>query len=131
MKDNICKKFCHYYKPPGNEDLACLGFTIAGRLAGNGFVFPSELPVRRPSGDMEDLLARGLCVRCPFYKEDCDYASEHRIQGEDADPLSGANKPGEGMRHSEANPPPCGGFIFLGLLLEAGIISIDDITNML
>jgi hypothetical protein len=37
---------------------------------------------------------------------------------------------GEGIRNSKGNPPPCGGFIFLGLLLELKIISIDDITNM-
>jgi len=54
-----------------------------------------------------------MCILCPFYEDDCDFAMEYR-----------SNE--EGFSES----PPCGGFIFLGHLLEKNIIGIDDIRNI-
>ncbi len=130
MRDNICRKFCHYYKPSKDEELACLGFTVAERLMKKGIKCLFEMPVRRPYPDTEDILVRSMCGRCPFYEEDCDYAMEYRGQKYNEDARSESHTYEEGIRNCKGTPPPCGGFIFLGLLLELKIISIDDITNM-
>ena len=130
MRDNICGKFCNYYKPSKDEKLACLGFIVADQLMKKGMKCPSEMPVRRPDQKTEDILVRSMCVRCPFYDEDCDYVMEYRRQEYSADTRSESHVQEERIRNCKENPPPCGGFIFLGLLLELKIISIDDITNM-
>jgi|WetSurMetagenome_2_1015567.scaffolds.fasta_scaffold296975_1 hypothetical protein len=120
MRDEICRKFCHYFKPSKEEDLACLGFVVAERLIERGMKYSSGLPVRRPDEKTEEILVRNFCVKCPFYGEDCDYVLDCRRGKSDA----------AGIHSDKEDPPPCGGFIFLGLLLEGRIVSIDDITNM-
>ena len=130
MKDNICRKFCHYYKPSKDEDLACLGFSVSERLMKRGMKCPSEMPLRRPYPDTEHILVRSICIRCPFYEEDCDYVTEYRGKKGTEYTAPGSNIHEEGIGNCKGNPPPCGGFIFLGLLLELKIICIDDIINM-
>jgi len=120
MRDEICRKFCHYFKPSKEEDLACLGFVLAELLIERGMKYSSGLPVRTPDEKTEEILVRSICMKCPFYEEDCDYAMDCRIRNGDE----------AGIHTDKENPPPCGGFIFLGLLIEGKIVSIDDITNM-
>ena len=130
MRDNICGKFCHYYKPGKDEDLACLGFIVAERLMKRGMKCFPELPVRILGPETEDILVRNMCGKCPFYEEDCDYVMECRSKKRNKDTLPESHIHEEGILKNKEDPPPCGGFIFLGLLLEGDIISIDDITNM-
>jgi hypothetical protein len=106
LAKKLCENFCSYYKPSKEEELACRGFAVVRRLIEIGKQIPFENPDRSPSalagGDLRDV----LCPACPFYESDCD----HILQ--------------------EGDARPCGGFIFLGLLLDEGIICIDDVRNI-
>lgn len=130
MRDFVCSRFCRYFKPSKYEGLACMGYTLAERLYDGGMKFPTDLRVGRPTPGTADSLFRNMCGRCPFHKEDCDYASElGRKEGSESSLTDPVQTDGAGSGRDE-NPPPCGGFIFLGILLEEGLISIDDIANM-
>ena len=61
---------------------------------------------RRSSPLTAEDLRKVLCPACPFYEGDCDFILQ------------------------EGDALPCGGFIFLGLLIERGIICIDDVRNI-
>jgi len=113
MRNKLCKNYCHYYKPDKDEDIACLGFVIAERLMKKGFKLSFEKSAVRPDPATKETLTKNMCIHCPFYEDDCDFAMEYR-----------SNE--EGFSES----PPCGGFIFLGHLLEKNIIGIDDIRNI-
>jgi len=103
---NLCGKFCSYYKPSKKEELACRGFVVVRRLIEMGKESPFEKSDRRPGPRTEEKLSMALCPTCPFYESDCDYILQ------------------------EGDARPCGGFIFLGLLLDSGIICIDDVRNI-
>jgi hypothetical protein len=105
--------YCHYYKPDKDEELACLGFVIAERLLKKGFKLFFEKKAVCSDPATKEKLTKNMCIHCPFYEDDCDFAMEYR-----------SNE--EGLSES----PPCGGFVFLGLLLEKNIIGIDDIKNI-
>ncbi len=113
MRNKLCKNYCHYYKPDKDEDLACLGFVIAERLMQKGITFSFGKTFKRLDAATAVMLVKNMCIHCPFYEDDCDFAMEYR-----------SNE--EGFSES----PPCGGFIFLGHLLEKNIIGIDDIRNI-
>ena len=106
LVNNLCRRFCSYYKPSKEEDLACRGFVVVKRLTEMGKQIPFEEPGRRPGALTEGTLMTVLCPTCPFYEGDCDFILK------------------------EGDSLPCGGFIFLGLLLDNGIISIDDVRNI-
>jgi len=103
---NLCWNFCSYYKPAKKEELACRGFVVVKRLKEMGKQIQFEKSDRRPAPLTGEDLRKVLCQTCPFYESDCDYI----------------------LQEGEARP--CGGFIFLGLLLEDGIIGIDDVRNI-
>jgi hypothetical protein len=113
MRNKLCKNYCHYYKPDKDEDLACKGFVIAERLMEKGLKLSFEKNAGRPDHAIEEMLTKTMCIHCPFYEDDCDFAMECR-NNEKIFPES----------------PPCGGFVFLGHLLEKNIIGIDDIRNI-
>lgn len=105
VKD-LCGNFCSYYKPSKDEELACRGFVVVKSLIEMGKQIPFEKADRRPSALTAEELRKILCPTCPFYGSDCDYILQE----------------GEAL--------PCGGFIFLGLLLDSGTIYIDDVRNI-
>ncbi len=113
MRNKLCKNYCHYYKPEKDEALACSGFVIAERLMQKGLKLSFKKTPARTNPATEKTLTKNMCIHCPFYEDDCDFAIEYR-----------SNE--EGFSES----PPCGGFIFLGHLLEKNIIGIDDIRNI-
>jgi hypothetical protein len=102
----LCGNFCSYYKPSKEEELACRGFAAVRRLIEIGKQIPFENSQRSPSALAGDDLRKILCPTCPFYESDCDYILQ------------------------EGDARPCGGFIFLGLLLDDDIICIDDVRNI-
>jgi hypothetical protein len=55
---------------------------------------------------MHDALAELICASCPFQENDCDF-----------------------VQHVK-NAVPCGGFIVLGLLLESGDFTVDNIREI-
>ena len=103
---NLCKNFCAYYKPSKKEELACRGFVVVKGLIDTGKQVSFEESSKRPGPLTEEGLRNVLCRTCPFYDGDCDFIL----------------KEGVAM--------PCGGFIFLGLLIERGIICIDDVRDI-
>jgi len=103
---NLCGNFCVYYKASKDEELACRGFVIAKRLIEMGKQIPLKKSNKRPGLQTEEGLRKVLCPGCPFYEGDCDFILQ------------------------EGDAMPCGGFIFLGLLIEKGVICIDDVLNI-
>ena len=101
-----------------------MGFVITKRLIELGFPisFPlcSEPPAytggpERSGNEITEKLINHVCNVCPFQENDCDFIEFHRT----------------GRSSSEQKRPmPCGGFIFLSLLLDSGVICIDDVRNI-
>jgi hypothetical protein len=103
---NLCGNFCSYYKPSKDEELACRGFVVVKKLIETGKKVHFEALNSRAGLQTEEGLRKVLCPGCPFYECDCDFI----------------------LQEGEARP--CGGFIFLGLLIEKGMICIDDVRNI-
>lgn len=106
LLNNLCGNFCAYYKPLKDEELACRGFVVVERLMEMGKRVPFAGSDRRAGLQTEEALRKVLCPTCPFYEGDCDFILQE----------------GEAL--------PCGGFIFLGLQIESGIICIDDVRDI-
>jgi len=108
MKDNppldqiLCLKFCSYYKPGKNEELACKGYLVVERLLGEGKSLVLESNSGSASPVLTDRLVNVLCLACDFHEQDCDF-----------------------MQNRAARP--CGGFVLLEQLLGSGVITIEDI----
>jgi hypothetical protein len=102
----LCTNFCSYYKPSKKEEFACRGFVVVERLIEKGKQIPFEKSDRMPGPLTGEGLRKVLCPTCSFYESDCDYI----------------------LQEGEARP--CGGLIFLALLMEDGIIGIDDVRNI-
>lgn len=102
LEQTLCLKFCSYYKPGKNEELACKGYEVVERLAGEGKSIVPEGSSVELNNVLRDRIVEVLCRECEFHKEDCDF-----------------------MQSREARP--CGGFVLLEQLLLSGQIVIDDI----
>jgi hypothetical protein len=104
--ESVCVKHCRYYRPSKDEALACRGFFLVQRLLQKGkkITFPEVMNGLSPH--TEETLVGNLCVACPFFPDDCDFSLK------------------------KDGSFPCGGFLVLGSLIEAGGISIDDIRNI-
>jgi hypothetical protein len=98
----LCLKYCSYYKPGKNEELACRGFRVVERLMQEGRKIIGESP--GVSADMKDMdqLVQALCSVCTFHEHDCDFFQDRVSQ-------------------------PCGGFVLLSQLLGSGRITIAEI----
>jgi hypothetical protein len=103
--NKLCLKFCPYYKPSKDEELACMAYIVLERLMEKGDKIPFEKPGKAVATSTVETLAENLCVVCPFHENDCDFAER------------------------KENALPCGGFTLLGHLIEEKIILIDDIMN--
>jgi len=106
LRDYLCSNFCAYYKPSKDEEPACRGSLVLKRLLENGKNISFEKSAKRSSPLTEGVLRKVLCLTCPFYEGDCDFILQE----------------GEAL--------PCGGFIFLGHLIERGIIGVDDVRDI-
>lgn len=101
----LCRNFCHYYKPSKNEEIKCKGYLVVRELTKKG----KDLDLERTDVPLDDgtvrILSENLCSSCSFYENDCDFAA-----------------------HVES-APPCGGFIFLVHLINKQIIRVEDVLN--
>ncbi len=101
-RENICARFCSYYKPGKSGESACLGFLVIQDLAGRGCRI--EIP---PSGtgQYDGAADCELGEYCGYRAADCDFAA--------------------GVRGA----PPCGGLIVVRLLLGSGIITASEVWD--
>ena len=102
LEQTLCLKFCSYYKPGKNEELACRGYLVVERLSREG----KSLVHENNSGDSSPVLTEQLitvlCLACDFHEQDCDFMQDRAAR-------------------------PCGGFVLLEKLLGSGVITIEDI----
>ena len=128
IKKELCQKFCPYYKPLKKDELACMGFLVVERLLKKGEKILFDKSKKKLDAVTQEILIQNMCIACLFYENDCDFIvkSPHPpfTKGRIIDSK-------EGFSDNEEHPPPCGGFILLGHLLEKNIISIDDIKNII
>jgi hypothetical protein len=108
MKDNplreqtLCLKFCPYYKPGKNEELACKGYMVVERLLREGKSIKFERSSSESGPVLSDRIVKALCLTCDFHEQDCDFMQDRAAR-------------------------PCGGFVLLAQLLGSGVITIEDI----
>jgi hypothetical protein len=149
MQSALCRNFCPYYKPSKNEELACMGYLVVKRLLNKGRKIFFEKSQKKLDEATEEALVRIMCGECSFYKDGCDFVMAYQNRKDTGSISTGKNTPstfsldkaapaqllpGKGRivdaEDRNKYPPPCGGFVLLGHLLEKGILSIDDIRNM-
>lgn len=106
LYEKLCLKFCPYCKPVKKKDLACMGFLILERLLRKGNEIPFERFDKKMDIINKETLVQNMCIACPFYKDACDFIQQ------------------------KEKSLPCGGFMLLGHLLKANIITIDNIKDM-
>jgi hypothetical protein len=106
LRDELCARFCPYYKPGKKEDLACKGFVVVKGLIEEGREIPFFVADKRPGPALREKLLHDLCAVCPFFEDGCDFVQQ------------------------KERASPCGGFILLAYLLSANIITIDNIRDV-
>jgi hypothetical protein len=95
----LCAPYCIYFKHNRNEELLCRGAVIVDRLIADRMFLPgSESEPEAPVPGAQEILIRRVCAVCDFQPNDCDFSQDRSAQ-------------------------PCGGFLLLRRLLEAGVIS--------
>jgi hypothetical protein len=109
LRQEICAAYCSYYKPGKEQEETCRGFAVLQRHPPLWKHLPRILQTHHAEGwgsEIHDALAGLICASCPFHENDCDF-----------------------VQHVEG-AVPCGGFIVLGLLLESGDSTIDNIREI-
>jgi hypothetical protein len=104
LEQTLCLKFCSYYKPGKNEELACKGYLVLERLLREGKSLVFESSRCESSMDLSDRIVKALCLSCDFHEEDCDFMQDRTAR-------------------------PCGGFVLLERLLASGAVTIEDIEK--
>ena len=106
LRKKLCMRFCSYYKPTKDEGLACMGYLVTERLVRAGMKIRFQKAGGATQAATKEALIAAVCGDCDFRKEDCDFIMK----------AGGA--------------PPCGGFLLLAQLLDAGSLSVDDLRDM-
>ena len=131
LVENLCVNFCPYYKPLKKDELACIGFVVIERLLKKGKKISFDKPKKKLDNVTQEILIQNMCIACPFYENDCDFIIKSPHPPFTKGRQGGTIDSKEGLSDKEKYPPPCGGLILLGHLLEKNIISIDDIKNII
>jgi hypothetical protein len=98
----LCLKYCTFFKPDKNEELACRGYHVVERLMQAGRTITLGKNGVTANKEVLDQLVKTLCGACPFHEHDCDFFQDRASQ-------------------------PCGGFMLLSQLLGSKRITIDEI----
>jgi hypothetical protein len=110
VQSYLCRPFCTFFRPGVKEEMACQGAVVLvelvqrGRLAPAAFPSPAEKAHRRWQ-EKDQELERVLCQPCPFAVDGCDFHSALRSM----------------------QTEPCGGYLLLQLLKDAGTISCAEL----
>lgn len=107
LRNCLCDVFCPYYKPSKKSNLVCRGFLIIEELIKTGKINTFKKPDETLNSTTVKKIAGNICTVCFFSEDGCDF-----------------------MLGNE-NALPCGGLIALSLMVEKGMISIDDIKNII
>ena len=102
LEQKLCLKFCLYYKPGKNEELACKGFTVVEQLTQRGVRIVFEKYGLELNATVQELLRQRMCLACAFHEQDCDFMLDRTAR-------------------------PCGGFVLIAQLLDSGVITIEEI----
>ena len=112
IKDFVCRPFCSFYREGVKEEMICDGARLLEILMKRGALSLEAIsgvqPGPIPTSWKDAAQGEAVCRDCPFRAEDCDF-------------------------RSESPPPdaePCGGFILLALLAEAGVVSMECLPEI-
>ena len=108
MKDpslvqSLCVRYCAYYKPGKNEELACKGYAVMERLMRSNRRIVFEQYGHSPDSAVMEMLVQKMCMSCDFHEQDCDFIQDRTAL-------------------------PCGGFVLISRLLGSGVITLEEIT---
>ncbi len=125
----VCRPHCRFYRPDEKEELSCQGYNflrerlpeaLAVEVAReqSGMVAPGprmsealkELDSSRPPDHLEHdpRIEAVICAQCEFRAEDCDF-------------MGGEDMP---------DAVPCGGYVLLARLIEAGVEEVEAWLNV-
>jgi len=112
IKDYICRPFCSFYREGEKEELICSGARQIEKMLENGMLDIKELVCDRNGFSVSTaknaFLEAAVCRKCDFREEDCDFQSE------------------QGPIDAE----PCGGYILFCLLIENGVITMNELAEI-
>jgi hypothetical protein len=105
----VCVHYCPYHKPERNEEFECRAFAVAQRLIEAGTKVPRTKPEAAASegSAIAEVLKERICKACSFFAADCDFIS------------------------TGGKALPCGGLALISHLLRSGVITIDEVTDMI
>ncbi len=104
LGQTVCLKYCSYYKPGKNEELACRCSLVVEQIMHSGKPrVPGTFKKEHDHSAAETIIQK-ICRECDFYERDCDFMQ---------DPAA----------------PPCGGMVVLTQLLRLKKISVDDLVT--
>jgi hypothetical protein len=105
----VCAQYCPYHKPGINEEFECRAFAVAQRLIETGTKVPHAKPEKTssPGIAIARALRERICNTCSFFAADCDFIL------------------------TEGKALPCGGIALISHLLRSGVITIDEVTDMI
>jgi hypothetical protein len=105
----ICRKYCQYFREGVKEGEACEGLKMLARIfnTADNFPFLTEHEKSSLLKKHDHLLEKHVCANCDWRTDDCDYRS----------------------LCPPTNTMPCGGLIYLALLIEEGIIDEEKLAR--
>jgi len=106
----VCVPHCRFYREGEKEEMSCEGYNFikdrmdreSGALAESEKLAGAGRPPER--FDRDARIEAAVCGRCEFRAADCDF-------------MGGEDLPGSA---------PCGGYVLLARLLEAGVDEVED-----
>lgn len=110
VQNYLCRPFCSFFRAGAKEEMACQGALVLDALLQRRRLSPEQLPApagkeRRLWQEEDQGLERVLCRPCSFALDGCDFHSAFR----------------------SAQTEPCGGYLLLQLLTDAGTLSCADL----
>lgn len=104
LERSLCERYCVYFKPGKNEELACRGYVVVEQLLDQKKIVLPVAGGRAFDPHKAELLIQSLCASCDFRENDCDFMADRAAS-------------------------PCGGFLLLAQLIERGSIAVDNIPS--
>ncbi|HYQ48170.1 MAG TPA: hypothetical protein VEP69_03805, partial [Thermodesulfovibrionales bacterium] len=93
----------------------CNGFSVARSIIRQLKDISFERGGESPGGAAAHDLYLAVCMRCPFFENDCDFASWKR---------------GESPEKSGGDVNPCGGLLFLAEAIDRSAIDIQAVYRV-